>query len=126
MDSLTGRFEGEIRLGTDTYARATAMDPFFRSAGAQSKRYDFSQLNAPSVFPNLGAQGMVRQASLFDLLSDIGQANQSISPTLMAISPLFDNVMPYGRATPTEVWSCLWRNPTTEVDGNWPCLGLGS
>ena len=96
---LTGRFEGRDS-SWHGHIGYREVDPFFRSAGAQSKRYDFSQLNAPSVFPNLGAQGMARQASLFDLLSDVGQANQSISPTLMAISPLFDNVMPYGRATP--------------------------
>lgn len=76
------------------------VDPFFRSSGAQSKRYDFSQLSSPSIFPNVGSQGTTRQASLFDAFSDVALGNQSISPTLMPIAPLFENVMPYGRATP--------------------------
>lgn len=76
------------------------VDPFFRSAGAQSKRYNFTDLPAPSVFPTWGAGASFRSASLFDLLTDVSRANQGVSPTLMVVAPLFDNVLPYGCATP--------------------------
>ena len=76
------------------------VDPFFRSAGAQSKRYDFSDLSIPSVFPVVGEEELSRSVSLFDLISDVTVANQGISATLMPIAPLFDNVLPYGQATP--------------------------
>ena len=76
------------------------VDPFFRSAGAQSKRYDFSETFSPSRYPTVGSEEAMRPSSLFDLMSDINMGNQSISPTLMSIAPLFDNVMPFGRATP--------------------------
>ena len=76
------------------------VDPFFRSAGAQSKRYNFSDLSIPSVFPVVGEEGLSRSVSLFDLISDVTVANQGISATLMPIAPLFDNVLPYGQATP--------------------------
>ena len=76
------------------------VDPFFRSAGAQSKRYDFSEGASPSVFPLVGSEEAMRSASVFDVLSDVTMANQSISATLMPIAPLFDNVLPFGRATP--------------------------
>ena len=76
------------------------VDPFFRSAGAQSKRYDFSELSIPSVFPVVGEEELSRAVSVFDITSDVTMANQGISATLMPIAPLFDNVLPFGRATP--------------------------
>ena len=42
----------------------------------------------------------MRSVSVFDVLSDVTIANQSISATLMPIAPLFENVLPFGRATP--------------------------
>jgi len=82
------------------HASYREVDPFFRSAGSQSKRYNFSDLPAPAVFPTVDAGSTTRTASLFDLLTDVSRANQSLSPTLMAVAPLFDNIMPFGLATP--------------------------
>ena len=76
------------------------VDPFFRSAGSQSKRYNFAELPAPAVLPTVDAGLTTRPASLFDLLTDVSRANQSLSPTLMAVAPLFDNILPFGHATP--------------------------
>ena len=100
------------------------VDPFFRSSGAQSKRYDFSQHSSPSIWPNLGLQGTARQASLFDVYSDVALGNQSISPTLMPIAPLFDNVLPYGIATPNRRGAELaleksWNTARLKLDLAW-------
>ena len=82
------------------HASYREVDPFFRSAGSQSKRYNFAELPAPAVFPTVGAGSTTRSASLFDLLTDVSRANQNLSPTLMAVAPLFDNILPFGHATP--------------------------
>ena len=52
------------------------------------------------MFPTVDAGSTTRSASLFDLLTDVTRANQSLSPTLMALAPLFDNILPFGPATP--------------------------
>ena len=83
----------------------------FRSAGSQSKRYNFAELPEPAVFPTVDAGSTTRSASLFDLLTDVSRANQSLSPTLMAVAPLFDNILPFGHATPNRRGgNWRWRN----------------
>ena len=52
------------------------------------------------MFPTVDAGSTTRSASLFDLLTDVTRANQSLSPTLMALAPMFDNILPLGPATP--------------------------
>ena len=96
---LSGRFVGRDSTWQG-YIGYREVDPFFRSAGAQSKRYDFSEEASPSVFPLVGSDEAMRSVSVFDVLSDVTIANQSISATLMPIAPLFENVLPFGRATP--------------------------
>lgn len=134
LDSLVGSRMGSFAgfqgyfLSSDSSWRGRVgyreVDPFFRSSGAQSKRYDFSQHSSPSIWPNLGLQGTARQASLFDVYSDVALGNQSISPTLMPIAPLFDNVLPYGIATPNRRGAELaleksWNTARLKLDLAW-------
>ena len=63
------------------------------------------------MLPTVDAGLTTRPASLFDLLTDVSRANQSLSPTLMAVAPLFDNICPLAMRPPTDVvanWR--WRN----------------
>lgn len=75
-----------------------AVSPGFRSAGAQTKRFDFDALN--TVFPRLTDVQNVRPAAVFDVLADDFRYNQKLSQTLMAFDPKYNNANPYGDATP--------------------------
>lgn len=74
------------------------VDPNFRSAGAQTRRLDYNNIN--SIYPNYTNMSLMRPPSIFDLLSDNIWYNQEISSTLMLFNPIYSNVLPYGEATP--------------------------
>jgi hypothetical protein len=101
---LSGSFaEGGISLDLPKHALKLklayrAVSPGFRSAGAQTKRFQFDGSN--TVFPRLTDAQMLRPAAVFDLLSDDLRYNQSLSQNLMAFDPKYNNATPYGDATP--------------------------
>ena len=74
------------------------VDPNFRSAGAQTRRLDYNNIN--SIYPNYTNMSLIRPPSIFDLLSDNIWYNQEISSTLMIFNPIYSNILPYGNATP--------------------------
>ena len=74
------------------------VDPNFRSAGAQTRRLDYNNIN--SIYPNYTNMSLIRPPSIFDLMSDNIWYNQEISSTLMIFNPIYSNVLPYGEATP--------------------------
>ena len=77
------------------------VDPNFRSAGAQTRRLDYNNIN--SIYPNYTNMSLIRPPSIFDLLSDNIWYNQEISSTLMIFNPIYSNVLPYGDATPNRL-----------------------
>lgn len=69
----------------------------FFAAGAQSRRIFIEKENV--LFPS-GLNGVNRGTHVFDRLTDLSLYNQTITTGLMAYHPLFNNVLPYGKATP--------------------------
>lgn len=70
----------------------------FFSSGAQSKRVDYTQ--SVQVLPTVGENSYTRSIGLLDLITDDGIYNQAISYGLMDYNMIFNNVTPYGKATP--------------------------
>jgi hypothetical protein len=70
----------------------------FRSMGAQTKRVNFNgQLNA---FQRVGNDQVLRPVSMIDLMRESGLYTMQLQTNLMAFSPHYDNITPYGEATP--------------------------
>lgn len=76
------------------------VDPYFRSAGAQTRRLDYGAGNINSNYPLYTNMQMVRPTSIFDLIADDRLYNQDLSSNLMTFNPIYSNVLPYGDATP--------------------------
>lgn len=74
------------------------VDQNFFSAGAQSKRINYT--SAVNVLPVVGENSYTRTISLLDLVTDDAIYNQAISFGLMDYEMIFNNVTPYGKATP--------------------------
>jgi len=70
----------------------------FRSMGAQTKRVNFNgQLNA---FQRVGNEQALRPVSMIDLMRESGLYTMQLQANLMAFAPQYDNITPYGEATP--------------------------
>jgi len=70
----------------------------FRSMGAQTKRVNFNgQLNA---FQRVGNEQALRPVSMIDLMRESGLYTMQLQTNLMAYAPQYDNITPYGDATP--------------------------
>jgi hypothetical protein len=67
----------------------------FSSPGAQTRR--IFDVGAPSLFPSLGGP---RSPILSDRMSDIYLRNPAIRDTLITYNPKYNNITPYGTATP--------------------------
>lgn len=77
----------------------TYVGPEFYSAGAQSKRVDYTR--ATTFYPTAANTFDVqRPVTIFDLSRDPGIYNNVITRQLMAYNPVFSNALPYGKATP--------------------------
>ena len=75
------------------------VDPDFRSAGAQSRRVDYSG-KSNTIYPTYTNVSITRPPSIFDLVSDEQLYNQDLSSILMEFNPIYSNILPYGDATP--------------------------
>ena len=76
------------------------IDPSFRSAGAQTRRLDYTSGNSSTIYPIYTNMSLIRPPSVFDLVSDDQLYNQYLSSILMFFNPIYSNVLPYGDATP--------------------------
>ena len=76
------------------------VDPNFRSAGAQTRRLDYTPGNSNSIYPIYTNMSLIRPPSVFDLVTDDQLYNQELSSTLMVFNPIYSNILPYGDATP--------------------------
>ena len=75
------------------------VDPNFRSAGAQSRRVDYTG-KSNTIYPTYTNVSITRPPSIFDLVSDEQLYNQDLSSILMEFNPIYSNILPYGDATP--------------------------
>ncbi|MBP5371713.1 MAG: hypothetical protein J6Y55_07310 [Bacteroidales bacterium] len=95
----------EVGLGADLMESQLNVQASFRrvnqnffSAGAQSKRMNYT--SDVNVLPVVGTNSYNRTIALLDLLTDDAIYNQAISYGLMDYEMIFNNVTPYGKATP--------------------------
>ncbi len=72
--------------------------PQFRSVGAQRKRINFEAQNR--LYTRVGNEQMVRPITLMDMIQDASLYQMTLNPGLDAFAPQYDNVMPFGVATP--------------------------
>jgi hypothetical protein len=70
----------------------------FRSAGAQTKRINYNY--QPSAFARFTNDQVPRTLTLMDLMREQNAYNRQLSTSLMAFNPKYDNITPYGEATP--------------------------
>ncbi|MEN9348850.1 MAG: hypothetical protein RLZZ77_2361 [Bacteroidota bacterium] len=101
---LNGTFqEGNLNVenkntGLFVNAIAKRVSPDFNSPGAQTKRIRFGQL--PTAFDRITNDQVLRNASIIDLMRESSMYNLQLAPYLMTFSPKYDNITPYGDATP--------------------------
>jgi hypothetical protein len=70
----------------------------FRSPGAQTKRVNYNY--QPSSFGRITNDQVVRNLTSFDLMRESNAYNRQLSSNLMLTQPKYDNITPYGTATP--------------------------
>jgi hypothetical protein len=70
----------------------------FSSPGAQTRR--INDINQVELFKSYNNLSQIREATLFDRYTTEGLYNQSIRPVLGTFLPEYNNLTPYGAATP--------------------------
>lgn len=90
---------GELKaLGLDVSAMFVDVGPEFYSVAAQSKRVDYTRPR--SFYNRIGNERDLRRVTLFDLTRDPAVYTFRVANQLMRYDPRYNNVLPYGRATP--------------------------
>ena len=70
----------------------------FRSPGAQTKRIAYGQ--SPLAYNRISNSQDLRSLTMFDLMRETNLYTLQIRPYLMDFAPQYDNITPYGNATP--------------------------
>lgn len=89
----------------------------FRSPGAQTKRVNYNY--QPTSFGRITNDQVVRNLTAFDLMRESNAYNRQLSSNLMLIQPKYDNITPYGTATPNRqglTVNARYVNPTQLFD----------
>ena len=86
------------KQGLSTKVQYINVGPQFRSIGAQTKRINFGALN--QLFGRYGSSQNVRSINQLDMAQDAAIYNFQFNSTLDEYSPIYDNISPYGQATP--------------------------
>jgi hypothetical protein len=86
------------QFGIEVSAAWRYVNSDFRSAGAQTKRINYNY--QPQAFARITNNQVVRTLGLMDLMREQNAYNRQLSTTLMAFNPKYDNITPYGAATP--------------------------
>ena len=84
--------------GWQASVASTYVSSDFRSVGAQTKRINFNA--QPQAYTRIGNDQHLRAASSFDYMRETDAYNRQLSPSLMTYLPKYDNITPYGAATP--------------------------
>lgn len=79
-------------------AQFVDVGPDFYSSAAQSRRVDYTRTK--SFYNRIGNDRDLRMPSLFDLTRDPAIYTYRVADELMRYDPRYNNVLPYGRATP--------------------------
>lgn len=80
------------------YLRLKSVGADFRSPGAQTKRINFESF--PASFERITNDQILRGFTSFDLLRESELYNLQLQNGLMDFNPGYDNITPYGDATP--------------------------
>jgi len=75
-----------------------SVETSFRSVGAQSRRVDYNMV--ASEYPYYTNRESVRPATILDILTDGNYYNMFLNPALKVYNPAYENMLPYGKATP--------------------------
>lgn len=86
------------KSGSELSLNYINVGPQFRSVGAQSKRLNFSTVNL--LYSRFTNNQIVRPMSMLDANQDASLYQLEFKPELQAYSPAYDNIQPYGKATP--------------------------
>ncbi len=84
----------------------------FRSMGSQSRRINWDQIAAQ--FPYYTNREIPRPAGLIEIMTDPGFLNTQLNPQLSYFDPQYENIRPYGIATPNRqglTASVSWKHP---------------
>jgi hypothetical protein len=92
---LSGTFKN---IGLTISANAKYVNSEFRSPGAQTKRIDYNGL--PVAYQRITNDQILRPVGMLDLMRESNFYNLQLRPYLMEFSPVYDNITPYGDATP--------------------------
>ena len=102
------------KLGLKVTAGYRNVGPNFRSAGAQTMQINYAE--SPLAYQRYGNAQSLRQISMIDLYRDASLYNAQIASGLMVYDPRYDNVTPYGQATPNRKGLSLGANYTDTQD----------
>jgi hypothetical protein len=112
-----------IKSGLSLRTSFRNVDPYFFSAGAQSKRVNFAtnpnQMGAFPIFGNDPLNPNFRFVGLFDMVHDPRVMNTQIGWYLMSFNPMYGNATPYGVATPNRRGldaSLSWKDKKERAD----------
>lgn len=72
--------------------------PDFRSVGAQNKRVNFEAQNL--LYTRIGNEQKVRPLTQLDLMQDASLYRMNLNTSLQVYAPQYDNITPFGAATP--------------------------
>lgn len=75
-----------------------SVETTFRSVGAQSRRVDFNAI--ASEYPYYTNRESARPVTMLSVLTDGNYYNMFLSPNLRDYNPAYENMLPYGKATP--------------------------
>ncbi|MCF8253791.1 MAG: hypothetical protein K9H61_12800 [Bacteroidia bacterium] len=75
-----------------------SVETSFRSMGAQSRRVDYSNLS--TEYPYYTNRESQRPVTILEVLTDEAYYNMFLSPGLKNYNPAYENMLPYGKATP--------------------------
>lgn len=93
------RFEVEyVPAGVLLSVGVKRVGPDFRSPGAQTKRIHFGAF--PAAFERITNDQILRPLTMMDLMRETSLYNRQIQHGLMEFNPLYDNITPYGAASP--------------------------
>ncbi len=89
--------------------------PGFRSTGAQMKRFNFTSL--PVNYTRYTSGQVLRPVGMWDFFNDVSLYNIKIAAGLQEFNPLYDDIEPYGLATPNRkgLDFCLNRKSIKDV-----------
>jgi hypothetical protein len=98
-----GFFDGRIHATYDPVnvtvtAGFKSVGPEFRSPGAQTKRINFGAL--PAAFDRITNDQVLRPLTMLDIVRETSLFNLQLQNGLMVYDPRYDNITPYGAATP--------------------------